>query len=339
MCPIPPNPSGTTCTNRFRVEAQNVPAGAAPFSLRTRIRIADWGSTIADPNAPWIDFGIAPDIFVRAGPFANPPWQWTQRGNTVDVDYTCALSGSARYCPPLPGSTQPYQSMLVEVSVSPPAMGAPGFNIETPAIYRSMAFGTLSTLSEPARITLKGLQKLTLAAVDRDVYLYVETRNMPPHRDVPMALSEPALQAAREYAAHPPGASILTGDQALAEAYPTYRIFVYYDSGETIAVNGQRRKVLVPMTPFGFYLTHKGTFYGFTHSLEFLDVRAKEIAPNFYVVRVPNEGEFHVRTTITAEEQPVHERNLRKPASLTSTVFATYPRRDLLPELRRLRVR
>ncbi|HEV3192425.1 MAG TPA: hypothetical protein VGY54_18065, partial [Polyangiaceae bacterium] len=327
-CPIPPNDAGTTCTNTFRVEAQNVPASAAAFSLRTRIRVADWGSTIADPNAPWIDFGIPPDIFVNPGPFPNPPWQWTQTGTTVDIDYTCGLTGGSHYCPALPGSTQQHQCMLVEIAPSPAAMGAPGFNIQSPAaVYRNMDFGTLSSLHEPATISLKGLQKLTNAAKDRDVYVYVDTRNMPPHTREPREIAQKPLEIARAYAVRPPplprlqnagkrpaavtgnppallDLPLLTGDQALSQAYPTYRVFVYYDSGETVTVKGKVQKLLVPMVPFGFYLNHVGTFYGFNHSLEFLGGGAKEIAPNFWVIHVANEGEVKVRTNVTAEEQP-----------------------------------
>jgi hypothetical protein len=328
-CPIPPNPPGTTCTNTFRVEAQNVPASATAFSLRTRIRVADWGSTIADPNAPWIDFGIPPDIFVNPGPFPNPPWQWAQAGTTVDIDYTCGLSGSSRYCPALPGSSQQHQCMLVEIAPSPAAMGAPGFNIAPPAaVYRNMDFGTLSSLHEPATISLKGLQKVTKAARDRDVYIYLDTRNMPPHAREPREIPQKPLEVARAYAIRPPPAPrpnpnagkrdaavagnppglldlpLLTGDQALTQAYPTYRVFVYYDSGETVTVKGKVQKLLVPMVPFGFYLNHVGPFFGFNHSLEFLSGGATEIAPNFWVIHVANEGEVKVRTNVTAEEQP-----------------------------------
>jgi len=330
-CPVPPNPPGTTCANTFRVEAQNVPAGAAPFALRTRIRVSDWGSTIADSNAPWHDFGIPPDVFLQPQSYftSNPQWAWSQSGSTATIDYTCARDGVHSFCPWLStaGASQ-YQSMLFEFAPSPYAVGAPGWTIQSPAVYRNMAFGTLSTLSEPATITLQGLEKQLGAPADRDVYLYVETRNMPPHGRLPMELSEERLASVRRHASHAQSeprhawSSAPTGDQALADAYPTYRVFVYYDGGETVTMKGHVRKVLVPMTPFGFYLSHKGTFYGFTHSLTFLDAPAAEIAPNFYVVHAKNEGKFHVRTTITAEEQPVHEPSLAKPEPRASTVVA-----------------
>jgi hypothetical protein len=327
-CPIPPNPPGTTCTNQFRVEVQNVPAGAPAFAIRPRIRVADWGSTIADPNAPWIDFGIPANVFTEPQTYftGNPQWAWSQTGTTADIDFTCALNPGARYCPALPGSTQQHQCMLFEIGTAPNITGA-GWNIQTAAVYQNMEFGTLSQLSEPARITLKGLQALTGVAADRDVYVYLQAQNLPPHGRAPMELPEREMASAAQYAMHPPpiprpnvdtkrgqaptGATpglldlpLLTGDQALASVYPTFRVFPYYDSGKTQVVKGKTQKILVPMTPFGLYLDHKGTFYGFKHSLEFLDASAEEVAPNFYRIHMRNEGEIHVRANVSAEEQP-----------------------------------
>ncbi len=327
-----------SCTNQFRVEAQNVPlAGSAghpgAFAVRTRIRVADWGSTIADPNAPWDDFGIHADVFAQPQGFftGDAHWAWTQAAgsSTANIDYTCTVQSGNRYCPFLASATR-HQCMLVEIGVDPSATasGAPGWNVQTAAVYRNMEFGTASTLSEPATITLRGLKKVTGGDVDRDVYLYVETKNMPEHGGRAMELPHKEMATARAYAMRPPpvprpvrqivggdaGAAapsidilqlpLLVGDQALAEVYPTYRVFPYYDSGKTVTVNGQARKVLVSMAPFGFYVDHSGSFFGFKTALEFLDASAREIAPHFYVVHVPSEGTFHVRTTITAEEKP-----------------------------------
>ena len=345
---------GSTCTNQFRVEAQNVPtAGTTQFAVRTRIRVADWGSTIADPNAPWEDFGIPPDVYTQpqtyflTGP-AAAQWAWAQptvgTTTTATIDFTCALDGVAGhgYCPWVQNAkaaNQQHQCMLFEISLAPGVSG-PGWNIQTAAVYRNMEFGTLSKLDEPARITLAGLQKVTGVPADRDVYVYVRAENMPPHGRAAMELPQERLAAARTYATHPPplprpvvdlklsraaaardaGASppaaaaigpldlpVLTGDQALVQAFPTYRVYTYYDSGRTITVKGHSQKILVPMAPFGFYLNHKGAFYGFKHSLDFLDGAAKEIAPNFYVIHVKNEGELHVRTNVSAEERPLGE--------------------------------
>jgi hypothetical protein len=328
-----------TCTNQFRVNVQNVPlAGSAghpgAFAVRSRIRVAEWGSTIADPNAPWNDFGIPADVFAQPQTYfaaAGSGWAWSQSGSDATIDYTCTVQSGNRYCPFL-AATQRHQCMLVELGVDPnaTASGAPGWNLRTAAVYRNMEFGSASTLSEPATISIKGLQKLTGAPADRDVYLYVETRNMPPHGPKAFELSQRDLAAARQYAMQPPpiprnddarknrsappapsatplDLPLLTGDQALTEVYPTYRVFPYYDSGKTVTVNGAVEKVLVPMVPFGFYVNHTGALFGFNTSIAFLDATAKQIAPNFYVIRVANEGQFHVQTTITAEDRPAGE--------------------------------
>jgi hypothetical protein len=328
----PPCP---TCTNQFRVDVQNVPAAGTtghpgPFAVRARIRVADWGATIADPNAPWDDFGIPAEVFSEPQSYftAAGGWAWSQSGSTATIDYTCTVQGANRYCPFLASTTR-HQCMLVEIGVDPAATasGAPGWNVQTAAVYRNMEFGTASTLSEPATISLKGLQKASGVAADRDVYLYVETSNMAAPGLKSMALAQQRLTAARQYAMNPPpvppsvrgdnvsarasvaspdilSLPLLTGDQALTEAYPTYRVLPYYDSGKTVLVKGVAQKLLVPMAPFGFHVNHAGTLYGFTHSLRGLDAEIREIAPNFFVVHMRNEGVIHVQTTIRAEETP-----------------------------------
>jgi hypothetical protein len=329
QCPAS-NPTCTAVPNDFRIIAQNVPASAPSYAIRTRIRVADWGATIADPNAPWEDFGIPANIFTEPTSYftTTPGWNWAQSGSAATIDYTCTPSGHL-YCPWLANavaSGQQHQCMLVEISVAPGVSGGAGWNIQTAAAYRNMEFGTLSTLTQPAKISLKGLQKVTGVPADRDVYLYVTTENLPPHGRAPIELPQQQLAGARKYAMQPPpiprvvrGSAVslpatgllelplLTGEQALTQAYPTYRILAYYDSGKKVTVKGQVQKVLIPMAPFGFYLNHQGVFYGFKHSLEFMGLMAKEIAPNFYVVHVANEGEFQVRTNVSAEEKPLGE--------------------------------
>jgi MYXO-CTERM domain-containing protein len=82
-------------------------------------------------------------------------------------------------------------------------------------------------------------------------------------------------------------------------------VHVYYDTGKTTTVKGQTRPVLEAMVPFGFYLHHDGPLFGFTHALEGMDgAVVTKIAENFYKVRIANEGQIRVKTTITAEEKP-----------------------------------
>lgn len=100
---------------------------------------------------------------------------------------------------------------------------------------------------------------------------------------------------------------VMSPEQALSDVWPTYKVRVYYDTGKTTKNDdGEVRRILSPMTPFGFYLTHQGPLYGFTHKLEGLaGAQLDQVAPNIYKVRVPNEGSVRVQTTITAEEKPI----------------------------------
>ena len=60
----------------------------------------------------------------------------------------------------------------------------------------------------------------------------------------------------------------LSPRQALAAAWPTYDVHVYYDSGKTVTIAGKTSKALVPMFPFTYFHSHEGPLFGFTHSFK-----------------------------------------------------------------------
>ena len=96
----------------------------------------------------------------------------------------------------------------------------------------------------------------------------------------------------------------MTGSQILDATWPTYRVRVYYDTGTTFTKKGVTRKVLAPMVPFGFRLSHEGTFFGFASLFEGIDGLAVEKLPDdWYVLRkVKSESTVRVQTTLTAVE-------------------------------------
>jgi len=101
----------------------------------------------------------------------------------------------------------------------------------------------------------------------------------------------------------------MSPDAILDGVWPTYRVRPYYDSGTTYTEKGKTSKVLVPMAPFGFRLSHDGPFYGFAHALEAADpsVRIDKIGDDWYCVHFKNEASpAHLRTKISAEEKPLH---------------------------------
>lgn len=97
---------------------------------------------------------------------------------------------------------------------------------------------------------------------------------------------------------------VLSPAEAMNSVWPTYEVFAYYDTGETVKVKGKIHKVLKAMAPFGYHFTHDGPHYGFSHSLTPIGVTWKEIEPNLYKVHVANEGKFKVRVNVTAHEIP-----------------------------------
>jgi hypothetical protein len=97
---------------------------------------------------------------------------------------------------------------------------------------------------------------------------------------------------------------VLSQAEAMATVWPTYQVFAYYDTGDTITAKGKKRKVLKAMVPFGYHFSHDGPHYGFSHGLTPVGTSWTEIAPNLYKVNIPNEGKIKVRVNVTAHEVP-----------------------------------
>lgn len=356
--PWPPGCPGAT--NTFRVTPHSVPDSAAgdatPHAIRANLRLANWGSTIDSwQHAPWQDMQGIGAPFEEAT-LGDPPWQWIgSPSGSPTIQLTCALQGGATYCPVISNAgsgagQSTHQCMLAEVRPQP-GLNLPFVNA---AAYRNMIFANLSSTRDQATVTIQGLQALTGRAIPRDLYLYVQTRNMPAHGDAPLELRPELMDALLGYAeSRPPRPSpprpgaaasrgltralqvekydpvsladisaakvkdlrrlppannplllpTLTGDQALGLAWPSYRVYVYYDTGERQIVGGAERALLAPMVPFGYYLRHAGTFFGFQHELAGAGVRLEALGDDWYRVRVPNEGSVVVETFISAEER------------------------------------
>jgi hypothetical protein len=88
--------------------------------------------------------------------------------------------------------------MLVELGQPTPTL-----QFQRKAVYRNMNFADLSTLDAPAKISIEGLKAVLGEAKDRDVFLYVEGKNLPPHGDKPLWLPTKDMAQARQFAEHP----------------------------------------------------------------------------------------------------------------------------------------
>lgn len=198
--------------NVFRVTARNVDnsAGIGTWTIRARMRIADWGSTVAFWNhALWTDVAAVPsgtnvfnaptsDLSTANGWYWLTPVDAGDGTSAVTIDYQCD-KGAEAYCPKLHDESQPHQCMLVE-------LGQPAgstFKFRKKAVYRNMNYQDLSSVSVPAKISLAGLRKVLGEDRARDVYLYVEQRNMRPPSKGAFELPQKDLLRARALAENP----------------------------------------------------------------------------------------------------------------------------------------
>ncbi len=82
------------------------------------------------------------------------------------------------------------------------------------------------------------------------------------------------------------------------ETVPSYRVFVFHDSGKKVKVGSQEFLIVHPQSGFGYYVIPHADVTGWAHSLQ----GANEIAPDFYRIAIPNNGIGHVVTVVNALE-------------------------------------
>lgn len=283
--------------NTFFARATN--NSGAPINagtLRARFRLANWGSmpgdeSSADPNALWATIPGGDDV---GNANAIPNATTANASNDNHFDWTLS---NADIVPFENGTRSRDNCLLVELT------STTGLTFTNNSIRRNMSFVSASKFVHRAEISIKGLTPI--AAVGRDVYLLVETANMPavvktpPPPPPPGLLNEPngheMTPAQYEAAA---AAGRLTEAQ-MDSVIPTYRVHVFYDSGK--AINGH--PILIPQGGFGYRVIHNGDLLGWAHETVGEDVTLTEVAPNFYKIsHVPNDGVVHVITTIEARE-------------------------------------
>lgn len=200
---VSPATPASPALNTFHADVFDIPGVVSSNLIRGKFSLAHWGSTIADPNAPWDVVVITPGATPTLANAINNSLVPAPGGpaNSTRIQFTCSTGATGNvYCPTLPAGADGHQCMLVELSAVPPQ----SVKFSRAAAYRNMNFENLSTLDRKARITIQGLQKATGVAKDRDVYLYIKTSNMPAPGSEPIWLPAKAMADARRYAATPP---------------------------------------------------------------------------------------------------------------------------------------
>ena len=270
-------------------------------TVQARFRLANWGSQIG-VGGDWRDIlppsGGNPGTVLNGTPNPNDQIVWH-----------CVNTGAGDPCPTLASGQPKDQCLLVELSQAPAAVGV---TFKQDSARRNMDFVNASKFERSAEISIKGLAPLPGSGGQRDVYLYVKAANMP--KDVTAA--PPGGSAAGQTDQGRPGATAMVAGQdgrsdkqpklppttyeRLSTSYPTYEVHVYHTTGKTRQEGGKTVTVLEPQVPFGYFVQHQGDLAGWEHSLVGEGVTLELVAPNFYHVKVPDNGAVNVHTKIVA---------------------------------------
>jgi Putative peptidoglycan binding domain len=247
--------------------------------VQARFRMANWGSSIgAITPQSWQDIpgGVGVSWSPDHGECAFPwPTQVELTGSPAQTGPTLKLLDLFNN-----GTTTRDQCLLVQLSSS-----FDGEIFLNDSFRQNMTLVGASKFSRSAEISVVGLEPFSLAP--RDVYLYLETVNMPTRVIDESPPQSPPIEEPR-----------LLSTRGGRQDVPTYRVHVYHDTGKRTTLGGVSRPILKPQSSFGYFAQHDGNLIGWAARLH----GAIRIAENFYLLRVPNNGVAKVNTVIQAIE-------------------------------------
>jgi hypothetical protein len=294
----------------------SIPDGA----ITAKFRIANWGS--AGFNSPeWLDTCTSTTGSTTVNSGSNFDLSCTWSGFDA-----CPYKPAGDPCGAEAGTKDPHQCVLVDLGL--PSGSVDHFFFSPQSVFQNMNFDVNSKLVRHATIDIQGLGPAPGSGPNRDVYLYVHTRNMPA-RIEPAPATPPAtndngqdkgrgkpivIAPARERfrflelpATGPIGtkdsariqAAVQAGKLTLAQVeqlMPTYIVYVWTDSGKTVKTTSGPQKILQAQPSFGLFLAHDGELQGWTHQLT--AAGAIQLAPNYFKISAPNNSKFGVTATI-----------------------------------------
>jgi hypothetical protein len=297
------DPNGS---NTFFAAPSNYGTKVDPNVIKARFRIANWGSQVGDLTATsWQDIpnlsAVNDTLGIPVGTSSVP----THGNITQKLDFTdstqpnfpavhdlhCQIVGKSGFdvggthvngdntCPNPTPTLESHQCILVSLT---------GNNVD---FVRDIAFHNMDfsvvDFAQRADISTKGLPAM---GNGRDVYMFLELRNMP---GFPTVGSGARL---------PSGRPSLSGSGArqpnafdAAGVIPSYVVHSYYDTGESVTIKGVKHPLYQPLTSFGYFIQHTGVFFGWQPSME---GAAPVRPPLTFKVTVPNDGAVKINTTI-----------------------------------------
>ena len=267
-------------TNTFVARARNNTGNSiGDGQLLASFYLANWGTQIlvddpADPNGPWQPIAGLQDV-ASAGATIN--------GGQADIQRNKTFNATEK-APFINGTKNLHQCVFVKLR----ALTTLKFTNDSTA--RNMDFVNASKFEREADVSVVGLPNMP-ASPNRDVYLYLETANMPA-----VVQGGGGHGTGRTTAGAATGQGPISGE--LDPVIPTYRVHGYHDTGKRITKNGVTYKLFTPQSSFGYYVNHSGPLEGWKSSIE----GAQKITPNLYLIAVPNNSAKKIKTVIEAVE-------------------------------------
>ncbi len=300
----------------------NTGGNVAGGGILARFRIADW-NTASHSSAIWRDVpgcttatGSGTVANTAAFDLTCPSWTLSP---TERCEYNVP-SGRPDGCPP--ATKDDHQCVLVDLKT---ASGQ--FYFSSVSAYRNMDFVGASEFKRKVRVDVNGLPAFAGPDPNRDVYVYLQTRNMPAQissdpkgeagrgggdvvgaspallkrLEIPAAGRIGSAASARIQKAYAAGQ--LTWNE-ISQLMPTHVAYAWHDTGKTVSIGGTARKLLRPQSSFGYFVSHDGELHGWENKLQGATVT--QIGPNFYKVAVPQNGSVNAETVINALDKPLH---------------------------------
>jgi hypothetical protein len=304
--------------NDFHARPRNNTTSDQPGNgIKATFRLANWGSALFSSPA-WTP--ICTDVVGVAGTIT--PTSQFDATCTWSVPDPCAFKPLDDLCGPTSGSKNIDQCVLVDLASGP---GGGPYHFSPQSAWRNMLFTGASTIKKVAELDTRGQKPLAVPAPNRDLYVYVDVKNMPAKRspeDPPIDLEKlsgesrerlsglkiqiPRAGGIGREAASAIANALAAGQLSLDEVaavMPTFLAHVWYDTGRTmVGPAGATLKILEPQPSFGLFVWHDGDLHGWRHRFEGSTIT--ELEPNYYRISAPTDGTVKVTTTVTACERP-----------------------------------
>jgi hypothetical protein len=321
----PKTTSSAPVTNTLYADVTNSTGSTiARETLQATFRIANWGTQPWEESltgTAWKAVGVAGAHHVNTTDIAASSVGADRR---IVCDYTITGSEAA---PWINGTNDDHQCVLVTLSgYRGPTAAAHEYDFVNDSAFNNLRFVQANSaivrgaeINVPARtkvVRSRGglLSRLPLPSPATDVYLFVQTSNMPKAtpaatpmkpRDLSRILTRDRPLTAAVLAEAVPelrsrGASDRIDFERVAAQLTTIRYFVFRTTGKTIRIGGVERPLLEEQTSFGYAISHKRPIFGWDHAL---GGAFKKVGENLYKMTLPAGTVKQITTKVVAYEQ------------------------------------